>query len=68
MRISLERLRSEAESTGFRADVLEKAVILLEKGEIDAGILTPDASLQKRIQNHPLLQWKALNVRRNKKS
>ena len=41
--------------------------LLLEKGEIDAGILTSEASLRKRIQTHPLLQWKALNVRRHKK-
>ena len=40
--------------------------LLLEKGEIDATVLTPDASLQKRIQAQPLLQWKALNVRRHK--
>lgn len=37
--------------------------LLLDKGEIDATILTSDASLQKRIQAQPLLEWKALNVR-----
>ena len=36
--------------------------LLLEKGEIDATILTSDKSLQNRIQAQPLLQWKALNV------
>ena len=40
--------------------------LLLDKGEIDAGLLTCDTSLQKRIRNQPLLQWKALNVRRHK--
>lgn len=40
--------------------------LLLDKGEIDATILTSDTSLQKRIQVQPLLEWKALNVRRHK--
>lgn len=40
--------------------------LLLEKGEIDATILTCDKSLQERIQAQPLLEWKALNVRRYK--
>ena len=40
--------------------------LLLEKGEIDATILTSDTPLQERIQAQPLLEWKALNVRRHK--
>ena len=40
--------------------------LLLEKGEIDASALTPDKALQERIQSQPLLQWKALNVKRHK--
>ena len=40
--------------------------LLLDKGEIDATILTSDSALQKRIQVQPLLEWKALNVRRHK--
>ena len=40
--------------------------LLLEKGEIDASILTNDTSLQKRIQSQPLLEWKALNMLRHK--
>ena len=40
--------------------------LLLERGEIDASILTSDVSLQQRIQAQPLLEWKALNVRRYK--
>ncbi len=40
--------------------------LLLERGEIDASALTPDKALQKRIQSQPLLQWKALNVKRQK--
>ena len=40
--------------------------LLLERGEIDASILTSDASLQQRIQAQPLLEWKTFNVRRHK--
>jgi predicted nucleotidyltransferase component of viral defense system len=40
--------------------------LLLDQGEIDSTILTADVSLQSRIQNQPLLEWKALNVRKYK--
>jgi hypothetical protein len=40
--------------------------LLLDRGVIDSTILTADASLQRRIQGQPLLEWKALNVRRYK--
>ena len=40
--------------------------LLLEKGEIDATILTSDRPLQERIRAQPLLAWKALNVRWHK--
>ena len=40
--------------------------LLLEKGEIDTTALTPDKALQERIHSQPLLQWKALNVKRHK--
>ncbi len=40
--------------------------LLLDKGEIDATILTADTALQKRIQRQPLLEWKAINVRQHK--
>lgn len=40
--------------------------LLLEKGEIDASVLTPDKALQERIQSQPLLRWKAFNVKRHK--
>ena len=44
----------------------EKAFLdlLLEHGEIDSTILTADLSLQQRIQRQPLLEWKAVNVRK----
>ena len=40
--------------------------LLLDKGEIDATILTADETLQKRIGQQPLLEWKALNIRQYK--
>jgi len=40
--------------------------LLLDKGKIDATILTNDGELQRRIQAQPLLEWKALNVRKHK--
>jgi hypothetical protein len=36
--------------------------LLLEKGEINASVLTPDKALQQRIHSQPLLQWKALTL------
>ena len=41
--------------------------LLLEEGEIDATILTSDSELQKRIQDQPLLEWKAQHVRSHKR-
>jgi len=40
--------------------------LLLERGQIDSTILTADATLQNRIQQQPLLEWKALNVRKHR--
>lgn len=39
---------------------------LLERGKLDSTILTADTTLQNRIQRHPLLEWKALHVRKHK--
>jgi predicted nucleotidyltransferase component of viral defense system len=36
---------------------------LLDHGEVDGALLTSDQEMIECIQNHPLLQWKALNVR-----
>jgi hypothetical protein len=46
----------------------EKAFLdlLLEQGEIDSTILTSDSDLQQRVQKQPLLEWKAVNVRKHK--
>ena len=38
---------------------------LLDYGEIRPAILTEDEELADRIQNHPALEWKALNVRKH---
>lgn len=37
---------------------------LLDQGELEASLLTADTGLAERIGRHPLLEWKALNVRR----
>lgn len=39
---------------------------LLDYGEIHPALLTDDADLQARLSEHPLLKWKALNVRKHK--
>jgi len=36
---------------------------ILERGEIEPALLTPDEDLQARIKAHPMLEWKARNVR-----
>jgi hypothetical protein len=40
--------------------------LLLNRGVVDSTVLTADLSLQRHIQKQPLLEWKALNVRRHK--
>lgn len=40
--------------------------LLLDQGVIDSTLLTDDESLQRCIQCQPLLEWKALNVKRRK--
>jgi predicted nucleotidyltransferase component of viral defense system len=40
--------------------------LLLDKGEIDPALLTGDPVLQERIRSQPLLEWKVLNVRKQK--
>jgi len=39
---------------------------LLDHGEIEPSLLTQDEDLAERIRHHPMLQWKALNVRKHK--
>ena len=40
---------------------------ILRKGEIAPELLTADEALQDRIRRHPLLEWKAMNVRTYKR-
>ena len=40
---------------------------ILDKGKIAPELLTDDTDLQDRIRRHPLLEWKAINVREFKK-
>ena len=40
--------------------------LILDQGKIDGSILTSDPDLQMRIESHPSLQWKAINVKRHK--
>ena len=40
--------------------------LLLENGKVDSTILTDDSDLQQRIQRQPLLDRKAVNVRKFK--
>ena len=39
---------------------------LLDRGEVVPSLLTSDEQMAERISNHPLLQWKALNVRQHR--
>ena len=39
---------------------------ILDEGVIEASLLTADQTLAERIQSHPQLQWKAVNVRQHK--
>ncbi len=41
--------------------------LLLDKGEIETALLTSDKDLQGKIKMHPMLEWKAQNVRAFKK-
>jgi predicted nucleotidyltransferase component of viral defense system len=47
----------------FTDSEMEFLNLLLDKGEIVPSLLTSDKDLQGRISRHPLLEWKALNVR-----
>jgi predicted nucleotidyltransferase component of viral defense system len=47
----------------FRVTEMEFLDLLLDKGEIKPELLTADEGMQDRIKRHPLLEWKALNVR-----
>jgi len=50
----------------FTDSEMEFLNLLLDKGEIVPSLLTSDKDLLARISRHPLLEWKALNVREYK--
>jgi predicted nucleotidyltransferase component of viral defense system len=52
----------------FTATEMEFLHRLLDKGEVRPELLTADEDLQDRIRRHPLLEWKALNVREFRKN
>lgn len=41
--------------------------LVLDRGRIDGSLLTNDKEVQERINRHPMLHWKALNVRKRLK-
>lgn len=45
---------------------LEFLDLLLDDGEITPSLLTSNEELAKRIKQHPLIEWKAINVRQYK--
>ena len=57
-----------AELLPFTATEMEFLDRLLAKGEINPELLTSDEDLKDRIRKHPLLKWKALNVREFRKN
>lgn len=51
--------------TGKEQEFLDR---VLDHGEIEPSLITPDKDMMARIRAHPGLQWKALNVREFKGS
>ena len=51
----------------FTKNEMEFLNQVLDKGTIAPEFLTDDADMQDRIRRHPLLEWKAMNVREFKK-
>jgi hypothetical protein len=45
---------------------LEFLELLLDKGEVRPELLTGDPDMARRIESHPAIQWKALNVKSTK--
>ena len=49
----------------FSESELEFLNAILDRGEIKPDLITEDSKLQNCISNHPMLKWKALNVRKH---
>ncbi|MGI5923516.1 MAG: nucleotidyl transferase AbiEii/AbiGii toxin family protein [Lentisphaeria bacterium] len=58
-----ERLSGLVQLTHKEAEFLDR---LLDHGDIVPSLLTEDAEMTSRMQEHPLLKWKALNVQRHR--
>jgi len=56
-----ERLAYVLPFTDAEMEFLDR---LLDYGEIEPSLLTEDEALVERIRQHPMLYWKALNVRK----
>ena len=39
--------------------------LILDKGKIDGALLIEDKEMQERINRHPMLHWKAINVKKH---
>ena len=50
----------------FRDNEMEFLNALQDLGEIRPELLTDDAEFQTKISNHPMLRWKALNVKEHR--
>ena len=48
------------------ADEVKFLDAILDHGQIEPERLTADAAMADRIKSHPLLRWKAANVRKHK--
>ena len=59
--------RALSEVFPFSGSEMSFLNLLLDKGEIEPALLTPDKDLQGKIKIHPMLEWKAQNVRSFKK-
>lgn len=49
----------------FSGSELEFLNTILDRGKIKPELITEDPKLQHYISNHPMLKWKALNVRKH---
>jgi hypothetical protein len=52
----------------FTKSEMEFLNLVLDEGEVTPELLTDDKDLQDRIRRHPLLEWKAVNVREFRKN
>ena len=70
MSMFAQRLMNECReklSTVFPPSEKEMAFLdrILTMGEIEPTLLTADKEVQTRIMRHPMLLWKAINVRKH---